>query len=239
MSAVAGPRWLRVARRACVALLALFVIVIAAACWCYPGGSWTSPNADGFSLLRNFWCDLLRSHAINGGDNALGKLLASAGFAALGLGLYPFWWVAAALLGRGRGAWVWGLGTASGFALLAMALLPSDRQPVLHGVVALAGGAQGIVAAALCVATGLPGESRFALRRWSGALALLAALFHALLYVQVAYLGGPESVLHPAVQKLATAALLLWMLATVARSRPAPSAPGAPSAPRRPHTSAV
>jgi len=210
------------ARASCVAIwiaVAAFLLAMTAACLCYPGGSWTVPDADGFSLLRNFWCDLLRERAINGGDNALGKRLAIVAFAALGLGLWPFWWVAAAPLGRRHGRLVWRAGATSAAALVAMASLPSDRFPLAHGVVALAGGALGMVATAWCLVWRLPGEARLSLRRGSGLLALTSALANAALYVHVAYLHGPESLAHPAVQKLATASLLVWMLASVASAR--------------------
>ena len=226
-------RLTRAARVATVTLLLAFVVAVTAACACYPGGSWTLPSAQGFSLARNFWCDLLRSRAINGADNALGKQLGSVAFAALGSGLWPFWWVAATLLSRRRGQLVWRLGAASSAALIAMVLLPSDRHPIAHGVVALAGGVLGVMAAALSIGTRVPGEVRLSLRRCAGALALLLALLNALLYVHVAYLHGPDGVLLPSVQKLATASLLAWMLGTVARcARRA-------QAERRAHTSAV
>jgi hypothetical protein len=201
--------------------LAVFLVAMTAACVSYPGGSWTVPSAEGFSLLRNFWCDLLRARAINGGDNGVGKQLAIVAFSALGLGLWPFWWVAAAPLERGRGRLVWRLGATSAAALLAMAMLPSDRFPLAHGVVALAGGSLGMAATASAIVTRLPGEARLSLRRGSGLLALASALAHAGLYVHVAYLDGPESSVHPAVQKIATASLLVWMLASVASARAA------------------
>ena len=108
--------------------LGVFVIAMTAACLSYPGGSWTLPSAEGFSLLRNFWCDLLRARAINGGDNAAGKQLAIVAFAALGLALWPFWWIAAAPLERRRGRLVWRLGGTSAAALLAMALQAAERR---------------------------------------------------------------------------------------------------------------
>lgn len=214
--------------------LGVFVVAMTAACWSYPGGSWTLPGAQGFSLLRNFWCDLLRARAINGGDNAVGKQLASVAFSALGLGLWPFWWIAAASLERRRGRLVWRLGATSAASLLAMAMLPSDRFPLAHGIVALAGGSLGMAATASCIAARLPGEARLSLRRGAGLVALGSALAHAALYVHVAYLGGAESPLHPAVQKIATASLLLWMLASVVSARP-----DAPRAERSAFTSAV
>src|SRR5688500_9408037 len=119
--------------------LMAFVGTMLAAADVYPGGSWTDRDAQGFSWLRNFWCDLLRSRAINGADNSLGRELASIGFAVLGAALWPYWWVAASVLTAKRKRWVTLLGMVSAACLGAMALLPSDRYPVLHGAVALGG----------------------------------------------------------------------------------------------------
>lgn len=193
----------------------VFVVAMIAAAALYPGGSWTDPDAQGFSWLRNFWCDLLRSRAINGADNGLGKQLASVSFAALGAALWPYWWVAASVLAGTRKKWVAPLGMVSAACLGAMAFLPSDQYPVLHGVVALGGGLLGIACACVCVATRLPEEPASSLRRVSGSAALVLSLLNAALYVYVAYGGGDETAAQPLVQKLATAALLLWMLSTV------------------------
>src|SRR5690606_26359945 len=106
-------RWRAVAALATGAGLGLFIAAMAVAAAAYPGGSWTLPSASGFSLARNFWCDLLRSQAINGADNAVAKLWATVGFGALGLALWPYWWLASSLLsGRARRL-VAGLGVAS------------------------------------------------------------------------------------------------------------------------------
>jgi hypothetical protein len=205
----------------CVAL-GVFVAAMAVAIAAYPGGSWTQADASGFSLARNFWCDLLRSQGINGADNATAKLWASIAFGALGFALWPYWWVAGSLLsGRARRL-VTRLGTASAACLAAMTLFPSDSHRIAHGVVALAGALLGMLAAAASVAVRAPGEARFSLRRSSGALALLLAACNALLYIQVAYLGGPETVAQPIVQKLATLMLLAWMFSTVQHARTPP-----------------
>ena len=200
-----------------------FIVALAAAALVYPGGSWTDADARGFSLLRNFWCDLLRSQAINGADNTLGKWLASAAFAALGLGLWPYWVVAASLLPRARRRLVIALGWISAASLGAMVALPSDRFPLSHGVVALAGGGLGIACATVCLAARAEGEPRGSLRRVAGASTLALAVANAVLYVHVAYGGGEETFWHPLVQKVATLALLVWMTCTVrtARSRAA------------------
>lgn len=214
------------ARFTWVALLT-FVVAMALAAAVYPGGSWTARETEGFSLLRNFWCDLLRSRSINGSDNGAGKVLASVAFTALGVGLWPYWWLAASVLPGVRRAAVARMGMLSAASLAAMALLPSDDYPVLHGVVALAGGVLGMVSGAVCVATWLPGEPRSSLRRASGACALGLASLNAALYVHVAFGRGDETIAQPLVQKLATAALLAWMLSTVREARARASPPRA------------
>jgi len=212
-------RWRGIAALATCVALAVFIAAMAVAIAAYPGGSWTLPGANGFSLLRNFWCDLLRSQAINGADNAGAKLWASVGFGALGCGLWPYWWVAGSVLtGRARKL-VTRLGTASAACLAAMALLPSDRFPIVHGVVALSGALLGMLAATASVSLRAQGEPRASSRRVSGVLMLLFAAGNALLYVHVSYLGGAETVAQPLVQKLATLLLLGWMFATVQHAR--------------------
>lgn len=230
-----GSAWLRVALWASCGALAVFVVAMAAAAAVYPGGSWTEPDAPGFSVVRNFWCDLLRSRAINGEENRLGKRLASLAFAALGLGLWPYWWVAGAVFEGRRRVAVVSLGAASAAALGAMALLPSDRFPLIHGVVALCGAVLGMLAAGVSVAGRSPHEPRFGVRRALGVLTLGSAACNALLYVYVAYLGGAETAAQPIVQKLATLGLVSWMLATAQHARQPWRAPngeagsGAPS----------
>lgn len=216
---VAPRAALRVGTLVTLVALGIFIVAMIAAMASYPGGSWTAPQASGFSLVRNFWCDLLRSQAINGADNGSGKLLASLAFGALGVGLWPYWWVAASVLPVPRARLVSRLGTASAACLAAMTLLPSDRFAIAHGAVALAGGFIGMWAAASSVAVRAPDEPRFAWRRSAGLLALLFAAGNALLYVHVAYLKGPETVAQPIVQKLATLFLLTWMFATVRQAR--------------------
>lgn len=214
-------RWRSLATLATCAALGVFVAAMAMAIGAYPGGSWTLPDASGFSFARNFWCDLLRSQAVNGADNAVAKHWASIGFGALGVALWPYWWVAASLLsGRAR-LLVVRLGIASAACLAAMTVLPSDRFRIAHGIVALSGALLGMLAAGVSISARAAGEPRFSLRRACGALALVLALGNALLYVQVAYLGGPETMAQPIVQKLATLVLLGWIFITVQRARAA------------------
>jgi hypothetical protein len=209
----AGERLGRYARR-CRAALWLFALTIVSAACLYPGGSWTEPGSARFSPLRNFWCDLVRTHAINGADNSASRRLSSVAFAALALALWWFWPIAGAGLAPARGALLKALGRISTLALFGMALLPSDAHPLWHGVVALAGGGLGMTCAALC-SVRWGGEARCSLRRACASATLLLAALNAVLYIYVAYGDGPETLLQPSVQKLATLALLLWMAVTV------------------------
>ena len=209
-------------RRACrctLVALALFALGLAAAAALYPGGSWSDRGSAGFSLWRNFWCDLLRSQAINGADNAASQRLSGLAFATLAAALWCYWRPASALASNGaqprRVLW---LGRASALALLLMVLLPSDAHPVLHGAIALAGAGLGIGCAAACIAQRAPAERRWSARRVSGAAALLFGAANAGWYIYVAYLGGPETAVQPVLQKLATLALLVWMLSTLRRA---------------------
>jgi len=204
--------------RALVAL-AVFALGLAAAAALYPGGSWSDRSLPGFSLWRNFWCDLLRSQAINGADNAASRRLSGLAFSALAVALWCFWQPASVLASRGaQPAGVLWLGRASTLALVSMALFPSDAHPLLHGAIALLGAGLGIGCAGLCVARRLPEEKSWSVRRVSGAAALLFATGNAACYVYVSYLGGPETPTQPVLQKFATLALLLWMLSTLRRA---------------------
>jgi hypothetical protein len=221
-SASAASRSERLARAAraaqlCWAALSLFALTIAGAAWSYPGGSWTEPGSAGFSLLRNFWCDLVRTQAINGADNSASRRISCVAFVALALALWWFWPIAGSLLRPARGARVSALGRLSTLGLIGMAVLPSDAHPLWHGVVALAGGGLGMACAAACsVRCGT--EARYGARRLAAVATLLLAALNAALYVYVAYAGGPETLLQPSVQKLATLALLIWMSATLRRA---------------------
>ena len=217
-SSASRSRGLGRASRLSWAALSLFALALAGAAWLYPGGSWSEPAAKGFSLWRNFWCDLVRTHAINGADNAASRRIACVAFAALALALWWFWPLAGSLLAPARGALVSRFGRVSTLALFGMALLPSDAQPVWHGVVALAGGGLGMLCTALCCAR-RGAEARYGLRRLAALATLLLAACNAALYIQVAYAGGPETLLQPSVQKLATLALLLWMGSTLRAER--------------------
>ncbi len=68
----------------------LFVILYMTATFFYPGGSQVDKNAIGFSLVNNYWCNLLNETAINGVYNPA-KPIAVVGLTVLCLTLAFFW----------------------------------------------------------------------------------------------------------------------------------------------------
>jgi hypothetical protein len=207
-----------------LACLALFCVAMLAGAWLYPGGSWRHPHAVGFSIVENFWCDLLREPAHNGAANARSVWLGTVAFAALGISLAPFWLEVSRLLPEARAKWVRACGLVSAAATALVALVPSDRYPQVHAPAVLLAGGLGLFCGVLL--------GRFALEQrrrepWLAATSLFllcAASVNLALYVWVAYFHGPETVVLPAVQKLATMGLVTWMTAGLAASarRPKP-----------------
>jgi hypothetical protein len=68
----------------------VFVILYITATFFYPGGSQIDKNSIGFSLINNYWCNLLNDTAINGSLNPA-KPIALAGLIVLCLTLAIFW----------------------------------------------------------------------------------------------------------------------------------------------------
>jgi hypothetical protein len=221
-------RWSPLARIS-VGCLLLFCLAMALAMQAYPGGSWLHPHAYGHSFFENFWCDLLREPAYNGAPNGRSVRLATLGFAAMAGALGPFWWEVARLLPARRGAFVRGAGLVSAFGTAAVALLPSDRFPGAHGPAVLSAGGLGFVCGCLVSAWAL---SHFGQARWFAASSLVlvaAAGLNLVLYVYVAYLAGHDTVVLPAAQKVATLALLVWLVSGLAAAEAPPPSAGRPT----------
>jgi hypothetical protein len=204
--------------------LALFCASMWAATWAYAGGSWRHPHATSHSFFENYWCDLLREPAHNGKGNALAVRLATLGFAALALALGPFWLELSLLFRDRRRQFVRVAGVLSATATAGVALVPSDRFPVLHGPAVLSAGGLGFACGCICASWAVQNVRR------AGAFAALSLLLMAfasvnlVLYVWIAYFHGGESVALPIVQKLATLSLVAWMVAglRVSANRPKP-----------------
>jgi len=104
------------------------------------------------------------------------------------------------------------LGRVSALATLLVPLLPSDRFPKWHAPAVLTAGVCGFVCGVLC--------GYFAVRSYralpglaaSSVALLLCASVNLVLYISVQYLNGPDTVILPAAQKLATLSLVVWMV---------------------------
>lgn len=70
-----------------------FVLLYIIAASLYPGGSHADRSSKGFSILHNYWCELLSSEAVNGAYNA-GWRVAMAAMIILCVSLAIFWWQA-------------------------------------------------------------------------------------------------------------------------------------------------
>ena len=70
----------------------LFLICYTIAAIRYPGGSQNDPEQQGFSIVHNYWCNLLDEVAINGKPNK-GRVVAVVGMVFLCTSLAIFWWV--------------------------------------------------------------------------------------------------------------------------------------------------
>jgi hypothetical protein len=208
-----------------LAALAAFVLSLAASASVYPGGSWLHPRASGgFSILENFWCDLLREPAHNGAQNTRAVTLATLAFAAIALALGPFWLEVSRLLAPGRARFVRVAGVSSALATATVAFLPSDRFPVLHAPAVLTAGGLGFACGCLCSAWALARPRQVPVFFGSSLLLVTTAAVNLGLYVYEAYFDGPSTVVLPAVQKVATLSLVVWIASGLAASanRPKP-----------------
>jgi len=195
-----------------LAALAAFCGALMAAVWCYPGGTFLLHDGHGFSFIENFWCDLLRQPAYNGAGNGCSNRLATVAFSLVALALWPFWWEVSHLLPEERRRLVRALGSVSALATLSVPLLPSDRFPTWHAPAVLLAGGCGFICGISC--------GHFAVRSrrtvpWFAASSVALLLFasvNLVLYVSVQYLDGPDTVVLPAAQKLATLSLVVWMV---------------------------
>jgi len=210
--------------RASLGFLALFALLITAAMWVYPGGTWQDPSAVGHRFFANYYCDLLRRPALNGKDNALGAALGTAGFACLGLALGPFWIQVSRLLGARARAFVRVAGVICAAATAVVALLPSDRFPSLHAPAVLTAGGLGLICGAACSVAAVRRRREIPAFAGASVLLLSAATLNLVLYVNVAYFDGADTIVLPASQKLATLGLIAWIVTglSASASRPKP-----------------
>lgn len=201
--------------------IAVFVGLELVAMHLYPGGTWWDRGARGYRFWQNYICDLEWRVTLDGRPNLLGSRLAEAAMLALILGFVPFWWIVPRLFWERRrlGRAVSVLGTVSVAGMVAVALMPSERFGVLHGVVVVVAGVPGLTAAVLATVALLRSEPRPPVVGPLGAAMLVFAVLDFLLYVRTIASGGPGPILLPAIQKVALLLLLAWMAAVAVRAR--------------------
>ena len=208
--------WPRFGAIAVLASVVGFVVIEASAMRLYPGGTWWDNTTVGYRFWQNYLCDLEWHVGLNGQDNTAGSRLAKAAMLVLQVGLGPFWAIAPALFAPAQPAPrfskavpVAGLVSVAG--TVAVALMPSDAFPVLHGFFVIAAGVPGLVAGAL-TARGLLAKGSL----WPGGGRLGVALFVVALVNLCVYTvhwvtGDEAPPVLPAVQKVALFLLLAWM----------------------------
>lgn len=188
------------------------VALMVAAAWTYPGGTWAEPTRSGHLFLENFWCDLLRTDALNGHPNPVASelmLLALVTFAGT-LAVY-FRCVAAVLESDRTGGWVIACGWPAAVGVAVVALTPSDRFPMVHAAAVVSAG-PALLGAVLSAAVGLRRRTRDP--AWVAGLAACGVLLAAINLVQYArqiYGGVEYAPWLPGVQKAATFFFVLWM----------------------------
>jgi len=193
-------------------LLSAFGLLVALAMRAYPGGNWSERTAAGHRFWENYWCDLLGNPTVGGGANPSGSLLAALGMFCFGLGLLCHWWLLATLLPYRPRRWVRALGTLATLGFLVVVALPSSSFPVLHGAAVLCAGPLGIAAAIIAAVVQARDRAQRPLS-WLAFAVLLASATNLVFYAHAYATSTPAWHALPAVQKVATALLVSWMLA--------------------------
>jgi hypothetical protein len=198
--------------RIAIACLLLFCVSMGAGMASYAGGSWSHPQAPSHSFFENFWCDLLREPAHNGLPNGTSVRFGMLGFSALAVALAAFWLEIADLFTDWRRPFLRVAGLLSSLGTAVVALVPSDRFPVLHAPAVLSAGVLGFACGCICSAWALRHFERARVFGMASLVLVSAAAVNLGLYVWVAYLRGVDTVVLPVAQKVATLSLLVWIV---------------------------
>lgn len=195
-----------------LACLTLFVIAMTVAMAGYPGGHSWSSGAMRYDFWRNFWCDLFlpvsrgAKHA-----NGFSRQFALFGMVAITAGAAPLWFGFGRLIpGSPRLARVirsTGLLSVAGILPVALTAGHALLHPLSILVTALSAWLAALLAV-IALDRQYPGRT---VSRLGWAMLLLGAV-NFLLYVREVYLGGSPWLALPATQKLATLAMLLWLV---------------------------
>jgi hypothetical protein len=206
----------KLASRAIVPAVAVFVVLTALAMRSYPGGTAWDPTTRGHDFWFNYLCDLARKTALNGAPNTLGAQITQVALFVLGAGAFSFWWALPLLFAErtllARAVRVCGALSCSGMVLVA--LLPSDRFGNLHPFLLSMAGGPGL-AAGTCAIVGLLGRERIA--AFVGACAVLTCAIDFALYAQQIAGDGPGPVAVVVVERITTMLILAWMCVSALR----------------------
>jgi hypothetical protein len=101
--------------RVCLAAVLAFVVLYVVAAALYPGGTRADPGRAGFSVVHNYWCDLLDETTYGGRHNPA-RPVALVATIVLCAGLSALWWRVATVFraARGRAVVIRLAGVASG-----------------------------------------------------------------------------------------------------------------------------
>jgi hypothetical protein len=216
----ARPSRIRTLAWSVTASVTLFAALMGIGIVAYPGGTMMDPRARGFDIARNFMCELVNPVAVNGEPNPVGSVAATLGMVVLILGVGVFWALVPALFPERRalGRSVRVLGGIGFASLLLIPVTTWLHLSVLHPI-AIFGALVPSVLAALVATWGLAvgqGTRRLAVL---GGVLLVTAVVDGILYGLYTYgsdgaqAGLPPPVMLPALQRVATVLLLLWLLA--------------------------
>jgi hypothetical protein len=206
----------KLASRAIVPAVAVFVVLIAFAMRAYPGGTAWDPTTRGHDFWFNYLCDLARKTALNGAPNALGAQITQVALFVLGTGAFSFWWSVPLLFVErtllARAVRVCGAISCSGMVLVA--LLPSDRFGSLHPILLAMAGGPGL-AAGTCALFGLAARERFA--AIVGASAVITCAIDFGLYAQQIAGDGPGPIAVVVMERVSLVLILAWMCVSARR----------------------
>lgn len=190
-----------------IATVFCFIVLHVAAALLYPGGTRADPGRRGFSFVQNYWCDLLDTTTYGGRRNP-GRPIALAAMAVLCCGLAVLWLAVPALFpsAPGRG-WIVRLG---GVGCAMVVPWVASR---FHDLAINLAGLFGVVSLVATIT---------AVRRDIGGESLNTGGWCVLALVVVNYFiweTGLGLWLLPLVQRIAFAALLVWVVLLALRLR--------------------
>lgn len=181
-----------------VAGIIIFVCLYVIAATLYPGGSQADKNAEVFSWLNNYWCNLLNEYAMNGKPNTA-RQVAFAGMCVLCLSLITFWILFPLYAGfTKRGRLI--MQFSGSFAMTIGFFLFTNLHDMIINLAMLCG--------LIAIAGTFAGLKKL---RWKGLI--LFGIFNLLLVVvnNILYYGDGLLVYLPLVQKITFLSFLLWI----------------------------